>query len=223
MFKSKIRAINIPQFDHGRLTGLLASIWGNEHFGRPGVDFASFVAGIALHDRGYGYMDNSPIGETSESEWLTYTRIGFFERRFDDPVADLITRYHLRRLTRSNHAATGHALLAEMDTAIDTQLEENHFAAHTFDWIDRITNLLDMISFDFCFEVPLERELAVRPRWGGDELVTVHYEIQPNRVLVDPWPFTVPRYETFLIGYAREGYPSRLEPTVIPVEITPTR
>jgi hypothetical protein len=185
------------------------------------VDFNSFVAGFALHDRGYGYMDNSPIGETPESEWLEYTRTGFFGRRFQDPVADLITRYHLRRLTRNNHAVAGHALLAEMDAAIQAQLKENKFEAYTFDWIDRVTNLLDMISFDYCFETPLERELAVWPRWDSDELVAVRYQIKPKEVHVAPWPFALPRYETFLIGYDRSSYPESPEPTVIPVVVLP--
>jgi hypothetical protein len=50
MFKSKVRPIAIPQYEHGRLTGTLAAMWGNDDIDRPVIDFASFVRGVALHD-----------------------------------------------------------------------------------------------------------------------------------------------------------------------------
>src|SRR5438045_1174245 len=106
MFKSKLRAINFPQSEHGRFAGTLASIWGNAEFAIPDVNFESFVGGIALHDRGYGLLDPFPIGEQPEPEWLDLTRKGF-NLRFSDQTADLISRFHLRRLVRSNHAVAG--------------------------------------------------------------------------------------------------------------------
>lgn len=65
MFKSKIRSIIIPQYEHGRLAGTVASLWGNDDFARPVIDFASFVQGVALHDWHYGPIDNLPIGEAA--------------------------------------------------------------------------------------------------------------------------------------------------------------
>ena len=53
MFKSKLRPITIPQAEHGKLAGTLALLWGNAQIERPAIDFASFVMGVGLHDRGY--------------------------------------------------------------------------------------------------------------------------------------------------------------------------
>ena len=50
MFKSKVRPINIPQYEHGRLAGIFALLWGNEAFDRPEFNFDSFVQGVALHE-----------------------------------------------------------------------------------------------------------------------------------------------------------------------------
>jgi hypothetical protein len=64
------RPIAIPQWEHQKLAGTLAVLWGNADFVRPSVPFDSFVMGIGLHDRAYGPLDNLPIGELPEEEWL---------------------------------------------------------------------------------------------------------------------------------------------------------
>ena len=53
MFKSKLRPVAIPQFEHEKLVGTLALLWGNAVFELPPVPFASFLTGIGLHDRAY--------------------------------------------------------------------------------------------------------------------------------------------------------------------------
>ena len=56
----------IPQSEHLRLVGAMAMLWGNENFDVPPVERNSMMAGMALHDRGYGVLDNSAIGEMAE-------------------------------------------------------------------------------------------------------------------------------------------------------------
>jgi len=51
MFTSKQRPIAIPQWEHQKLAGTLALLWGNTEFERPSVPFESFLTGIGLHDR----------------------------------------------------------------------------------------------------------------------------------------------------------------------------
>src|SRR4030095_5105429 len=97
MFTSKQRPIAIPQCEHQKLAGTLALLWGNAAFERPPVPFASFLTGIGLHDRAYGMLDNLPIGGIPEEEWRALPRRGF-EMTWADPVADLITKMHLKRL-----------------------------------------------------------------------------------------------------------------------------
>ena len=58
MFLSKQRPIAIPQWEHQKLAGTLALLWGNTEFERPPVPFESFLIGIGLHDRAYGPLDN---------------------------------------------------------------------------------------------------------------------------------------------------------------------
>jgi hypothetical protein len=86
MFKSKQRPIAIPQWEHQKLAGTLALLWGNADFERPSVPFESFLTGIGLHDHAYGPLDNLPIGEIPEEEWLALTRSGF-EMTWTDPIA----------------------------------------------------------------------------------------------------------------------------------------
>ena len=74
MFKSKRRPIVTPQSEHLKLVGTLAMLWGNDDFDSPPVDRASMIAGMGLHDRGYGYLDNHPIGGMEDSEWFEIAR-----------------------------------------------------------------------------------------------------------------------------------------------------
>jgi uncharacterized protein DUF3891 len=140
MFKSKQRAVAIPQWEHQKLAGTLALLWGNAEFDRPTVPFESFLAGIGLHDRAYEPLDNLPIGELGEEEWLALTRSGF-DMSWSDPVADVITKLHLKRLVSYGDSPARQAQAAVMAQAIQEQIERHGLDAATFERIDRITNL----------------------------------------------------------------------------------
>ncbi len=58
MFKSTRRPIVFPQSEHLKLAGTLAFLWGNAQFEFPPLPPLSVIAGNALHDRAYGYLDN---------------------------------------------------------------------------------------------------------------------------------------------------------------------
>ena len=136
-------------------------LWGNAEFERPSVPFESFLAGIGLHDRAYGPLDNLPIGERPE-EWLALTRAGF-EMTWADPVADLIAKMHLKRLTGYGSVPARQAMTAEMTLTIQEQLQRHGFDGVLFERIDRITNLCDKIAFYFCFEAPAKGEVRIFP------------------------------------------------------------
>jgi hypothetical protein len=218
MFKSKQRPIVIPQWEHQKLAGTLALLWGNAAFERPPVPFQSFLAGVGLHDRAYGPLDNLPIGEIPEEQWLELTRKGF-ELTWADPVADLIAKLHLQRLTSYGKAAARQAQAAEMAEAIQAQLERHGLDAAMFARIDRITNLCDRIAFDFCFEAPSEGEIGIFPSNSQDEEVAVGYRIERGAIQVDPWPFGVDSHTGYLVGYELDGYPTRLEPVIVPYQL----
>ena len=69
MFKSKKRAITIPQSEHARLAGYLAYHWGNADVAPPPLDRVAFASGVTNHDRGYGHLDSMAIGEVDDAIW----------------------------------------------------------------------------------------------------------------------------------------------------------
>jgi hypothetical protein len=218
MFKSKQRPIAIPQWEHQKLAGTLALLWGNADFERPSVPSESFLTGVGLHDRAYGLLDNLPIGGILEEEWLALTLSGF-EMTWADPIADLITKMHLKRLASYGSAPTRQAMTAKMAQAIQAQIHYHSLDAATFERIDRITDLSDSIAFDFCFEAPAEGKVRIFPRNDRDEEITVGYRIESGMIQVKPWPFGVDSYTGYLVGYQLEGYPTVLEPVIIPYHI----
>lgn len=218
MFKSKQRPIVISQWEHQKLAGTLALLWGNDQFELPPVPFASFLAGIGLHDRAYGSLDNLPIGEIPEDEWLALTRSGF-AMRWTDPIADLITRLHLKRLASYGSAPERQAAASEMAQQIQDQILHHGLDLATFERIDRITNLCDRIAFDFCFEEPAEGMVRIFPRNDGEDELEVRYHIADGTIRVNPWPFRVNSQAGYLVGYQLDGYPTALEPVMVPYQL----
>lgn len=218
MFISKQRPIVIPQWEYQKLAGTLALLWGNAEFERPLVPFESFLTGIGLHDRAYGPLDTLPIGGIPEQDWLALTRSGF-EMSWADPVADLITKKHLQRLTSYGSAPSRQAMTAEMAQAIQAKIERHGLDATRFERIDRITELCDSIAFDFCFEAPAEGEVRIFPRNDCYEEVVVGYLIEGGTIQIDPWPFGVENHAGYVVGYQLEGYPAVLEPILVPYQI----
>lgn len=219
MFKSKSRAIAIPQSEHLKLAGALAQCWGNAEFDFPEIERLSFVAGVGLHDRGYGVMDAAAVMQMPEEEWLAITRRGF-DMTGSDPAADLITRYHLRRLARGNPSAATQALYRTFDEIIATQLQEHHFSANLFEHIDRITNLCDSISFTFCFEQPAQGQVSIFPRNTDTAEIPVQYSVDQGQIGVHPWPFSVDAITGYIVGYRLPDYPMRLDPVILPYSVS---
>ena len=214
MFKSKSRPIVIPQSEHLRLVGAMAMLWGNENFDVPPVERNSMVAGMALHDCGYGLLDNSAIGEMNEEEWLGIARRSF-SIDSSDVVADTIIKYHVRRLASFSKTVERKVLAAEFSQAIDDQRKSHGLSKEVFDRIDRITELTDNISFTFCFDAPDSGEVSIFPQNGRDTEVSVKYRVENGTIHVEPWPFSVSHYEGYIFAYPLDGYPERLDPFVL--------
>jgi hypothetical protein len=226
VFRSKRRPIVFPQSEHLRLAGDLALFWGNGAFDAPPVERVSFVAGVALHDRGYGPVDSDGIGEMTEERWLAITRRGF-AMQSGDPIADMIVRFHLRRLASYEDTPGRRALCAEMDAAItaafNSALAGSDLSWDTFERLDCITRFCDCVSFDFCFEAPVEGSVSIYPWNRGREQVEVGYRVEEGRITIDSWPLSVPSHAGYLVGYLTEGYPQRQTPVVVPYSVVPAR
>lgn len=220
MFKSRRRLLVVPQSEHLKLVGALAYHWGNPDFDLPEVERASLVAGIGLHDRGYGYLDDAAVIEMPEAHWIEITRRGF-DMTGSDPVADLIVRYHLRRLAANNPSPAVRALHAAFGREIEVQLREHSLSVALFERIDRITDLCDSLSFSFCFEKPAEGQVSVFARNGQDGETALHYAVALAGATVSPWPFDVMSITGYIVGYRLPDYPARLDPVILPYHVAP--
>jgi hypothetical protein len=220
MFISKQRPVAVPQWEHQKLAGTLALLWGNTAFERPPIARESFLVGVGLHDRAYGPLDTLPIGGIPEEAWLALTQAGF-AMAWADPAAELLARLHLQRLTSYGSAPARQAAAAVMSEAIQAYAERHGLDLPTFAQADRITNLCDRIAFDFCFEVPTSGEVGIFPRDDDDAEVVVSYQVAGDTISVDPWPFGVSDATGYLVGYQRDGYPQVLEPVLLPYRIQP--
>jgi hypothetical protein len=218
MFKSKRRPIVVPQTEHLRLVGTLAMLWGNEDCDLPPVERNSIIAGMALHDRGYGLLDNFGIGEMSEDEWQAIARRSFSMYN-SDVIADMIVKYHIRRLASNSDTNERKAMVAEFSGAIEEQLKFHNLSREVFDRMDRITELTDNISFTFCFDVPGTGAVSIFPRNGDDTEVSVQYHVENGLIHVAPWPFSVDQYEGYIFAYPSDDYPERLDPFILPYRL----
>jgi len=218
MFKSKRRQIVIPQSEHLRLVGALAMLWGNADFDLPPVERVSMVAGMALHDRGYGQLDNSAIREMSEEEWQGITRRSFSMYN-SDVVTDTIIKYHVRRLASYYNTHERQALATEFSQGIKEQLRAHNLSKVIFERMDRITELTDNISFLFCMDVPNSGTVSIFPRNPADTEVPVQYEVADGVIHISPWPFSVDKFEGYIFAYHLDGYPERLDPFILTYQL----
>jgi Protein of unknown function (DUF3891) len=219
MFISKARPLVVPQSEHLHLSGTLALLWGNGDFDAPPFDPLSVVTGVGQHDRGYGVLDNSPIGRMEEAEWLAIARRGF-EMQSADPVADLIARYHIRRLARHGDTPERIALSAEFGDLLARQVESGRYSQELFERMDRITELCDRISFAFCFEEPESGRVEIYPRNAREATEAVEFRVAGPEISVNPWPFAVREYSGYITGYLLDGYPGELKPVVLPYRLS---
>ena len=219
MFKSQTRPILFTQFDHGRLAGTAAQAWGSEDFDRPALDFPAFVAGVTLHDWGYGIMDNLPIGEVTDKAWLEIVRNGV-EKRFDHPTTDIVVKLHIRRLLSIYSSPERTAWIRRIDELVDGRLPEADAPLAEFQRADKITQLCDMISFSFCFDTAVQRTYEVFNRQDSLETTSITFEIKPGgEIIVMPWPFSVPVISGVTYAFESQGYPDTLNPLVVPYNI----
>ncbi|MCC6615565.1 MAG: DUF3891 family protein [Anaerolineae bacterium] len=222
MFKSQKRPIVVPQSEHARMAGILASLWGNELFDRPAMDFQSFIKGVTFHDRGYSQLDYDAIGEVAPERWLAIQRQGISQDA-GDAAANAVALLHMKRLVdRSGSEAPYDELVALAEQRIADSVARTSLPRAAFEWADKITNWCDDVAFDFSMETRFHQAGSVCTRVDSADTVTIEYDLRPEGVIaVRPWPFSVESYSGFIIGYEIEGYPERLEPVLMPFTLTP--
>lgn len=205
MFRSARRPVVFPQADHARLAGAIALAWRE----RPPIPFASFVRGVADHDRGYGEHDADEIGAVESERWTEIQRRGLTPQG-EDHVVDLVVALHVRRLLSSRRDAFEQRAHDEADALLPTLLERAGVTAEHADAADAITNVCDRLAFAFCFEEPAHGEVR-----------GYAYELDgEGAIAIEPWPLDVPRLVGLVTAFEADGYPERLVPVVTPFELT---
>jgi hypothetical protein len=206
MFRSKRRDVVYPQAEHGRFSGAVAAAWGNEQFAAPPVPFASFVLGVALHDRGYGELDADGIGEIPVARWLEIQHAGYAPTG-GDHLVDAIVARHVHRLVAGLRSPEVAAELEDEGSLAELRTLAGIDEATAL-WIDSITDLCDRIAFSFCFEQEARGTVEIR---GTD----VEYLLDgTGAIVLRPWPLAAPRLTVLVTGYESAGYPSVLQPVV---------
>ena len=218
MFRSTRRPVVFPQAEHALFSAAIAALWGNERFRLPPLDFASFVRGVALHDRGYGQLDADGIGEVPSERWIEIQRRGF-EPRGEDPVVDLVVALHVRRLVSKPWNPAGPA--REMDAALPALLAAAGVGGDEAAAADAITDLCDRIAFDVCLEEPSDWSHPVLTGVGAGSVEIAFAFDGAGTVTLEPWPLAVPLARPVLAGFAADGYPDRLVPVIEPILVRP--
>jgi hypothetical protein len=222
MFKSKVRPINVPHYEHSRLAGVFASLWGNKDYDKPVIDNAAFVQGVALHDWHYGTIDNLSLGEASEADWLEVVHKGI-EHWYSDPTTDIVIKLHIRRLLSGTKSPEVERLVNLIDSRISVRLPQTSYTREQLEWADKITQFCDYLAFDFSFEAPVTKIRSLYSQVNSNEETQVTYRIRQNgEIKVKPWLFSLPYFSGIIFGYERSGYPDRLQPIVIPYRCQPT-
>jgi hypothetical protein len=212
MFRSLVREVVFPQAEHARLAATIAYAWDVESYPIGGLALGPFVEGVALHDRGYGQLDEDAIGEVAEDRWLAIQEAGFAPEGHD-PTVDLVVAMHVHRLVDGPSGGTERQALAErMATALPALREAAGAGEAEARDADRVTNLCDRISFDFCEERPADG--AVEVRTAGGTLVPIGYRLDGGRVTLDPWPLRVSELREVVAGYHTDGYPDVPRPAI---------
>lgn len=205
VFRSRTRDLIFPQAEHGRLSAVFAANWGNAQFSHPAVDRDSFVRGVLLHDRAYGAADDVEMGATTREVW-TQVHERDLELNTEDPICDLVSAMHVRRLITPDDHPDAIALGERLDARIQNLTTQTGIEGAVLRHADSITELCDSIAYDACFQSEMKDTVSTYVAAGSDS-VAVSYRVRiDGTILVTPWPFAADRIETYIVGYAPEDY-----------------
>jgi len=207
-----------PQREHARFSAALADTW-SDAFVPVRLPRERFVRGVAEHDRGYAEHDVDEIGQVPRDRWLAIQERGFAPTG-EDTVADLVVALHVRRLVSGGDDDRSRRLLQAMDDDLPALVEGAGVDIGDATAADRITDLCDRISFDFCLEEPDSGAVDLLGADGSQARIS--YAVDGHGTIVlDPWPLDRPALGGTVLAYAAAGYPEVLEEVPTPFAVEP--
>ncbi|NJM73303.1 MAG: DUF3891 family protein [Scytonema sp. RU_4_4] len=210
--------ICITQPNHAWLSGQLAQVWGNEHFG----EFApkkEVCLGAELHDIGWLFWEQAPtlnpqtgyphkFMELSTQEhiniWSSAKQLALPLSRYVALLVSLHGTGLYERFTSWQNSATSSQIVQDFlegEYAFQEQLiafleNDQHYAPYTKpEVIERNRKLIgiwDALSIILCQELTSEAEVSQVPTIDGETTVKLTVkEVKDNhhQVAVSPWPF----------------------------------
>jgi len=134
----------------------------------------------------------------------------WLDTEYENASVELVVLMHVKRLM---HGLGFHTLSNKVSEKIEWLIQQNNIDKENFQLADTITEICDVISFDFCFEnnVKGQREVFQKPGLTG----VIDYSISGSDITLDPWPLSTARYDGYILGYQRVGYPEKLEPVLL--------
>lgn len=219
MFKHKLSGLVIPQYEHLRLAGAIALLWGNEEFDRPMLDSGSFIKGIALHDFGYGDFDEYTIYDMDNEKRLESLE-KLVNQELYDPTANIIAQYHVLRLLGDEPERA--ELRQKCLEKINMNFQSVTYSKEAFEQVDQITDFCDSVSFYFCLGEPISSTVSICKRNGDTDKTEIQYTIdEQNCITISPWPLSIKSYKGYIVAYEQDKYPKLLNPKIIIYNILP--
>ena len=206
MFKHK-SGLFIPQSEHLRISGSIALLYGNKEFEKP-FNYEVWLQSIAVHDKIFGICDTDLLSEISYLKREEQVN-NWINSEYNSVEEKLIILFHVRRILKDNNF--------ELSKLVDKEIEEisknNNLELEKYRKIDSITDLCDLASFLFCLGDRKTTSLNVFK--NEKEMIKVEIQIQDERIILDPWPLSVEKYEGYILGYKTKEDLKNFNPQII--------
>ncbi len=214
MFISSRHQLIVSQAEHARLSAVIAALWGNISFERPKIPHDSFVRGVLFHDRGFEEHDNYNLMSLSKKERMHTLKQGIIKEN-KDPVSDILTLLHIKRLIAMYPPADMKELSILLESSLSKKIKVVNISQKEFLFADAITEIADDIAFDFALGKDAIGGVEIFASHASQKKTRVKFVIKGNMLTMSPWPLSVNYYEGFIIGYERKGYPQKRIPQMI--------
>lgn len=220
VFRRRNQNTVIPQYEHTKIAGHLATYFGNEIFPRPDLEWNDFLLAVQNHDMGYGVpgKDIFEIGNITRDDREKLLK-DCVSVDFGNVTAEILVKQHFLRLINNDEFLDFYLWLNE---DVQSLIESSNVDTEQFNVADRIFDLLDAISFDFCWQADAS-DYTVKLFNSSNTETEVEFQIKDNVIRVNPWPFKLSAIEGAITAFDAGGYPDILNPRLVDYIVLPKK